>query len=237
MSIKPKHTVTNVNISNGPFSINSQYQFCFTTKYIFFKKRKFLLEKKKKRMEELKLEEQYKKKIIQMYLKNYNRLQISLLAFNALVLLNVITITRHMPHDCDITKDSNHRYTPAPVAHIESYFIFGLLVEAGVAFVVLLQVGYCYYILYQRQQRQHIDTWIYHCMVVVYVLFWIHVLGINFITSKTHRFFARFIADIFYILSFSVFPFRFCQMTISSIILAIIVDGFFSKYNNSFFFE
>ncbi|ETN98790.1 adenylyl/guanylyl cyclase domain-containing protein [Reticulomyxa filosa] len=63
-------------------------------------------------------------------------------------------------------------------------------------------------------------------MIVVYVFFWLHVLGINYVTAKTNRLFGRFIANIFYILSFSVFPFRFFEVSFSSIILAAFI------YNN-----
>ncbi|ETO30429.1 hypothetical protein RFI_06691, partial [Reticulomyxa filosa] len=187
--------------------------------------------KKKKRTKEFKLEKMYETKLITKHLRNYNNYQISRLAFNALLLLNVITIRRHMPHD-DMHEYHVYRQTPAPIPQIATRWVLILLVEAIMAFMVQLQL--CFSVTrfhHYRQQQQSIGRLFYRCMIVVYVIFWTHVLGISYITSQTHRAFSRFIANIFYILSFSVFPFRFFEVAISSIILAGFVAHTYLQYN------
>ncbi|ETO31648.1 guanylyl cyclase [Reticulomyxa filosa] len=182
--------------------------------------------------EEFKLEEMYQTKLITTHLRNYGRSQISLWAFNLMLLMNVITIKKSMPHDSSVSEDFNSNVTPPPNFYIQSNLLIPLLVEAIVAFIFHLLICISHILSHGRQQRKQF----YRCMIVVYVFFWLHVLGVTYVTAETNRLFARFIANVFYILSFSVFPFRFFEIGISSFVMVFFVDNGFLSHNSSYFF-
>ncbi|ETO15464.1 hypothetical protein RFI_21901 [Reticulomyxa filosa] len=172
-------------------------------------------------IKEFNLEEIYQVKLLTTNLCNYSRLQIALWTFNLLLLLNSITIRKHMPHDNSVYNNSSNMVTLPPMPHISSYMVILLSLETIVAFLILLQTYVSHILSHGRQERKLY----YRRMIAVYILFWLHVLNVNYVSARTHRFFGRFIANIFYIMSFRVFPFRFFELAISSIILAFFVDG------------
>ncbi|ETO01006.1 adenylate cyclase, partial [Reticulomyxa filosa] len=135
-------------------------------------------------------------------------------------------------HDSSVSEDFNSNVTPPPNFYIQSNLLIPLLVEAIVAFIFLLLICISHILSHGRQQRKQF----YRCMIVVYVFFWLHVLGVTYVTAETNRLFARFIANVFYILSFSVFPFRFFEIGISSFVMVFFVDNGFLSHNSSYFF-
>ncbi|ETO30384.1 hypothetical protein RFI_06735, partial [Reticulomyxa filosa] len=203
--------------------------FFFWFPFFFF----FLIDKtKKKKGKEFMLEEVYQMKLLTNHLRNYGRLQIALWTFNLLVLLNIITIRRHMPHDNSTYNNTNYDGTLPPLVHIQSYIMVLLLLEVIASFFILLQICVSHILSRGRQTCKLY----YRRMIVVYGLFWLHVLGVNYVAAKTYRLFGRFIANIFYVLSFRVFPFRFFEITISSIVLAVLVNHDLIAFNSSYIY-